>query len=609
MKIRTKLSLLSAIMVAAIVLSVGVNMVSSTFVDRMLSEEKELVELRDLMLQQTIELSKLLNNKIPVIIQFEALKEKIDKTNIVIESVKNLKILPTLNKKTAAAFKSIEKLDALLKNSYADLYEATDDFMKSFDKNDTTFSIKRIDSYKNNPNYTRIMFRANKVVSEGFTVEVALEASANLIAEQSIIITRVVLFYKNISMIISLAVVVLSIVISIVVSLLISGTISKSIKTLSEGLSIMVTGDFTHNIEINSKDEIGLLGKEITAFQDDLNKSLIRIKESSRANEEANIGLIETTSDTSAVSIEISANIDSINSQMSQLDNNIDRSNSEVRKVTSFTNELNNFTSEQMAMVEESTAAITQMIASISSISDLTDNNSNIINVLETTAKEGDNKLTETTDLIDEINSRVTEINDMSEIIQSISDQTNLLAMNAAIEAAHAGDAGKGFAVVADEIRKLAEASAMNSKDISKNLDEITKKFEQASLSGQSTREAFTNINDNIRNVASALMVVSSSTSELNTGGSQILEAMESLKEISISVQEKAFEMKSKAENIEQISSDVFDISQTVSGAISEANIGFVGVTDSMASLKDVSDRVEVVSKEINHEINKFKTK
>ncbi|MGL1890749.1 MAG: methyl-accepting chemotaxis protein [Spirochaetaceae bacterium] len=612
MKIRSKLSLLSAIIVTSIVISVGVNIISNNYVDKMLSEEKELVLLRDLMLQQTIELAKLIEatqNITPTITQYKKIKLKIDETNIQLEVVRNLNLLPGLNEQTISAFGSIGKLDNLLKNSYTKFHSAIEGFINSFEENDKTFAITKLFLYKNKKNYSTLMFKSTLVTEEVVIVEAALAAASNLLAKQSLIIATVVSSYKRLSMLISLIVVALAILVSIIVSMLISRSISKSIETLSSGLSVMVTGDFTNDIIIKSKDELGTLGSEINRFQEDLNKSLVRIKESSKANEDANIALIETTADSSAVSSEISANINSIDSQVSQLDNSIERSNNEVQEVTSFTNELNNYTSEQMAMVEESTAAITQMIASISSISDLTDNNSNIIKVLESTAREGDNKLTETTELIDEINSTVNEINSMSGIIQNISAQTNLLAMNAAIEAAHAGDAGKGFAVVADEIRKLAEASAMNSKDISNNLKEITKKFELASKSGQSTREAFTNINNNITNVSSALMVVSSSTSELDTGGSQILEAMESLKEISVSVQEKAYEMKAKTKTIEEISSDVFNISGAVSGAISEANIGFSGVTDSMVSLKDVSDRVGVVSKEINHEINKFKTK
>jgi len=196
----------------------------------------------------------------------------------------------------------------------------------------------------------------------------------------------------------------------------------------------------------------------------------------------------------------------------------------------------------------------------------------------------------------------------MSDIIKNISDQTNLLAMNAAIEAAHAGDAGKGFAVVADEIRKLAEESALNSRDISSNLDEITQKIITASVSGVSTREAFTEINERIKNVSHALLQVSSSTTELDTGGSQILEAMENLKEISLTVKDKSSDMKDISSNVTELSNNISDISKSVTEAISGVYIGFNDVTNSMVSLNDVSDRVEAVSKEINQEVLKFKT-
>lgn len=608
MKIKTKLSVLAISMVFAILLSVGINIGFQRFIDKMLMEQNELIVLRDLMQQQNITLSKFLNNKIPVLIQIEELKIIIDKTNDSIEQVRGIDILPTLNEKTIKAFSSIGKLDDLLKVAHKRLFIAVDNLVANFDKSDTTFSIKGIALYKNRKNYTVLLLDTHKVVSFGYSVEIALEAAFDILTEQSSVIGNVVQSYKRFATIISLSVVGIAIVISMFFALLISGKISRSIAALTEGLSLMATGDFTKDIKINSSDELGILGDEMNRFQDDLNQSLNRIKNSSKENEDANIGLIETAADSSAVTTEISANIDSINNQMLKLDENIFKSNSETKDISEFAYELNNFTTEQMAMVEESTAAITEMIASISSISGLTDNNSKVIKTLEATVIEGDNKLNLTTDLIEDINSTVNEINSMSEIIQNISDQTNLLAMNAAIEAAHAGDAGKGFAVVADEIRKLAEASAENSRDISKNLSDITTKFEQASVSGQSTREAFTNINNNIKNVSHALLQVSSSTTELNTGGSQILEAMEHLKEISISVQDKSQDMKNKVQNVATLSSDVSNISQSVSEAISEANIGFAGVTNSIVGLKDLSDKVGIVSKAINDEVEKFKT-
>jgi len=270
------------------------------------------------------------------------------------------------------------------------------------------------------------------------------------------------------------------------------------------------------------------------------------MKNLSFRNTEVKGELIATITETSAAAEQISANLQSINGQMKNLDGNISKSSNDMVEISSFIKDLNEHIFEQISMVEQSTASVTEMIASINSVSTLTDKNRSAVEVLVKTADDGGKNLQDTTSIIANINSSISEIYGMVSVIQKISSQTNLLAMNAAIEAAHAGENGKGFAVVADEIRKLAEASALNSKEITKNLKDIIARIENASVSGQKTSSSFEKISDNIKSFTEALITISSSTSELNIGGQQILEAMTSLSELSAFIQEKSEIIKKK---------------------------------------------------------------
>ncbi len=608
MKIKTKLYIIAGMMSMAIILSLGVYIGFQSFTDKILSEQGELAKLNDLMVKQNIILYKLVASNSPFLSSVEELNENIRQTQEAHNIIKNLKAIINLDRELKDAIESIGRIDEYMEYSRKELFEAIDKLKTDF-KNEENYSLTNVEVYKSKENYNLIYFDVAVLKNKITGVVMVLDTSQNVIFQQNKIINEAVLKYKKMASIISIASVIFCILLSVSLFFIITRGITSSIKALSDSLSTMSKGDFTNEIKMKTRDELGLLGEKMNIFQSTLNDSLSIIKEASDINEDANINLIESSADSSTSAVQISANIDSINNQVSNLDDLIDVSKKESHAISDFTIELSNYITEQMAMVEESTAAITQMIASIASISDLINNNSKVMKQLEITAHEGDNKLSITTDMIDEINSTVNEINDMSDVIKSISEQTNLLAMNAAIEAAHAGDAGKGFAVVADEIRKLAEASSSNSNEISQNLGDITAKFEKASQSGQRTRDAFTEINNFIKNVVKSFDIISSSTTELNTGGSQILEAMESLKDISVSVKDKSDNMKDRANNVTDVTNNVSDISNNVTNAISELNIAFESVKNSILGLKNISDKVGSVSEQILVEINKFKTK
>ena len=192
-------------------------------------------------------------------------------------------------------------------------------------------------------------------------------------------------------------------------------------------------------------------------------------------------------------------------------------------------NILNNNSNESASALEETSAALEEMTASIISNTQNVVEMAGYANALNTSAKEGESLAGQTTTAMNEIDKQVSAINDAISVIDQIAFQTNILSLNAAVEAATAGEAGKGFAVVAQEVRNLASRSAEAANEIKALVENATKKANDGKSIAAKMSIGYSELNGNISKTISLIKDVESASKEQQTGIEQINAAVASL--------------------------------------------------------------------------------
>ncbi len=191
---------------------------------------------------------------------------------------------------------------------------------------------------------------------------------------------------------------------------------------------------------------------------------------------------------------------------------------------------------------------------------------------------------------------KVSSIEAAIKIINTISSQTNLLAMNAAIEAAHAGDAGRGFAVVAGEIRKLAESSSYNSKMIGQSLKSIVKDIDEVQNSGIKSYENFSMVSTEVGSLVRSLREIDDATEEILNGSREILQAVTDLTAVSSEIEGGSKALSTSIDDVTNAITDIQQISQRTSRNLDESNASLVELNEYLQGLIEV-DTVTVEEK------------
>jgi methyl-accepting chemotaxis protein len=412
---------------------------------------------------------------------------------------------------------------------------------------------------------------------------------------------------QKISQNITLALVALSIILSIIISLRIADSLSKPIQLINKSTSKIASGDLTYTPEYHKDDEIGKFTSNFKTAIDNLKKLIFEVKDASGNTVKISEKVINSANRTSTDIENISNLLTTVETQFKGLSETIETTSESSEIISTNISRLTNQIEEQASSVTQTSTALEELSATINNVTIIASKNQKESNSLLQTTEEGGEKIEQTKNIVSDISKHASDMHEILEIINNIASQTNLLAMNASIEAAHAGEYGKGFSVVADEIRKLAESTGDNSKKISTVLTIITDKIKQAETASNDSRDSFEIITERMEKFINVFSEIAANMNEMAAGTGEITESAINLARITRIIKESAIDTNERTMDIDKVLQDLKSNQKMTEDAVNQINSVTGAIKESMQSLIRQTENNDVFIKKLDNEINKFK--